>query len=153
MDYTTYIQWLEDVPRYGKKDGIHNMQVLMERFGNSQDRLPVIHVAGTNGKGSVCAMLASVLRQSGYRVGLYTSPHLIEYTERIQIDGQSIAREDWLSIGLEVKEVAEQIAAAGGNHATFFELITAIAFVYFARPASMWWCWRPAWAGGWMRPT
>ena len=133
MDYTTYIQWLEDVPRYGKKDGIHNMQVLMERFGNSQDRLPVIHVAGTNGKGSVCAMLASVLRQSGYRVGLYTSPHLIEYTERIQIDGQSIAREDWLSIGLEVKEVAEQIAAAGGNHATFFELITAIAFVYFAR--------------------
>ena len=133
MDYTTYIQWLEDVPRYGKKDGIHNMQVLMERFGNPQDRLPVIHVAGTNGKGSVCAMLASVLRQSGYRVGLYTSPHLIEYTERIQIDGQPIAREDWLSIGLEVKEAAEQIAAAGGNHATFFELITAIAFVYFAR--------------------
>ena len=64
-------------------------------------------------------MLASVLHQSGYRVGLYTSPHLIEYTERIQIDGQPIAREDWLSIGLEVKEAAEQIAARAATTPRF----------------------------------
>lgn len=133
MNYQAYIKWLEEVPLYGKKDGVHNMERLMERLGNPQQALRIIHVAGTNGKGSCCAMLAQVLQESGYRVGLYTSPHLVEYTERIQIDRRPIAQEDWVQIGQEVKNAAEEIAAEGGNHATFFEIITAMAFVYFAR--------------------
>lgn len=133
MDYEAYIQWLEAVPMYGQKDGIHNMEKLMGRLGNPQDQIPVIHVAGTNGKGSCCAMLAQILKESGYKVGLYTSPHLVEYTERIQVDGVAISKEDWVQLGLIVKETAQAIAQEGGNHATFFELITAIGFLYFVR--------------------
>lgn len=133
MTFEAYIQWLEEVPMYGKKDGLHNMERLMARLGNPQDGRPVIHVAGTNGKGSCCAMLAQILRESGYRVGLYTSPHLVEYTERIQVDGRPIGKEEWVQIGMEVKKAAEDIAASGEPHATFFELITAIGFLYFAR--------------------
>ncbi|MCI8633368.1 MAG: bifunctional folylpolyglutamate synthase/dihydrofolate synthase [Lachnospiraceae bacterium] len=132
MDYQSYITWLETVPLYGKKDGVRNMVSLLQELGNPQRQMPVIHVAGTNGKGSCCAMLAQILRESGYRVGLYTSPHLVEYTERIQLDGRQIEKERWLAIGLEVKAAAEKIAAAGENHATFFEIITAMAFSFFA---------------------
>ena len=133
MTYSEYINWLEAVPMYGKKDGFHNMEKLLARFGDPQDQIPVIHVAGTNGKGSCCAMLAQILKESGYKVGLFTSPHLVEYTERIQVDGKQIAKDEFLQIGLEVKAAAEAIAAEGHNHATFFELITAIGFIYFAR--------------------
>ncbi len=133
MTYTDYINWLEAVPMYGKKDGFHNMEKLLARFDDPQDRIPVIHVAGTNGKGSCCAMMAQILKESGYKVGMFTSPHLVEYTERIQVDGKQIEKEEFLQIGLEVKEAAEAIAAEGHNHATFFELITAIGFIYFAR--------------------
>ncbi len=133
MTYTDYINWLEAVPMYGKKDGFHNMEKLLARFGDPQEQIPVIHVAGTNGKGSCCAMLTQILKESGYKVGMYTSPHLVEYTERIQVDGKQIVKDEFLQIGLEVKEAAEAIAAEGHNHATFFELITAIGFIYFAR--------------------
>ena len=133
MTYTDFIEWLEAVPMYGKKDGFHNMEKLLARFDDPQDQIPVIHVAGTNGKGSCCAMLAQILRESGYSVGLFTSPHLVEYTERIQVDGKQIPKEEFLKIGREVKAAAEAIAAEGHNHATFFELITATAFVYFYR--------------------
>lgn len=133
MDYQSYITWLETVPLYGKKDGVRNMVSLLRELGNPEKQMPVIHVAGTNGKGSCCAMLAQILKESGYRVGLYTSPHLVEYTERIRLDGRPVAKEKWLAIGLEVKEAAEKIAAVGENHATFFEIITAMAFLFFAR--------------------
>ena len=133
MTYTDFINWLEAVPMYGKKDGFRNMEKLLARFGDPQDQIPVIHVAGTNGKGSCCAMLAQILRESGYSVGLFTSPHLVEYTERIQVDGKQIPKADFLQTGLEVKAAAEAIAAEGHNHATFFELITATAFIYFYR--------------------
>ncbi|MBQ7016991.1 MAG: bifunctional folylpolyglutamate synthase/dihydrofolate synthase [Firmicutes bacterium] len=133
MTFNEYIHWLEGVPMYGKKDGTRNMEKLMARFGDPQDQIPVIHVAGTNGKGSCCAMLSQILQESGYKVGLYTSPHLVEYTERIRVNGKQITKEDWVKLGMKVKEVAEAIAAGGDNHATFFELVTAIGFLYFAQ--------------------
>ncbi len=133
MTFNDYINWLEGVPMYGKKDGTRNMEKLMARFGDPQDQIPVIHVAGTNGKGSCCAMLSQILQESGYKVGMYTSPHLVEYTERIRVNGKQIKKEEWVSIGLKVKEAAEAIAAEGDNHATFFELVTAIGFLYFAQ--------------------
>ena len=133
MTFQEYIHWLEGVPMYGKKDGTHNMEKLMARFGDPQDQIPVIHVAGTNGKGSCCAMLSQILQESGYKVGMYTSPHLVDYTERVRVNGTPIAKEDWVKIGLQVKEAAEAIAAAGENHATFFELVTSIGFLYFVQ--------------------
>ena len=105
MNYHEFIQWLEEVPLYGHKDGTNNIRKLMERFGNPQQTFRVIHVAGTNGKGSCCAMLSSVLTRSGYRTGLFTSPHLVDYTERIQIDRNPIPREEFLNYLNDFNEV------------------------------------------------
>ncbi len=132
MNYHEFIQWLEEVPLYGHKDGTNNIRKLMERFGNPQQTFRVIHVAGTNGKGSCCAMLSSVLTRSGYRTGLFTSPHLVDYTERIQIDRNPIPREEFVRLGLMVKAEIEKMVAEGENHCTFFEILTAIGFLYFA---------------------
>ena len=132
MDYQATVAWLEAVPLYGKKDGLSGIKRLLDLLGRPQDQLRFIHVAGTNGKGSCCAMLSQILRENGYRVGLYTSPHLVAYTERIQIDGRPVVEEIWARLGQKVKETAESMQAAGENHPTFFELITAMAMFYFA---------------------
>src|SRR5262249_19735341 len=97
-------------------------------LGNPQDRYPVLHVAGTKGKGSVAAMAASALRAAGYRTGFYTSPHLLDFRERAQIDGQYISREA-------VAEIMDGLRTEAAHHTglTTFELTTALAFVYFAR--------------------
>ncbi len=133
MNYESFIRWLEDVPLYGHKDGTRNMEKLMARMGHPERLAKVIHVAGTNGKGSICAMTASVLQESGLHVGLYTSPHLVRYTERIQVDGAEISETEFASIGSEVKAEIEKMVAEGENHCTFFEILTAIGFLYFAR--------------------
>ena len=100
-------------------------------LGNPQDRLKVIHVAGTNGKGSTCAMLASVLQAAGYRTGLYTSPHLVRFNERIRIDGQCITDGEIEEYGRRVIEVAKAVATAD-DPMTFFEVTTLLAFEYLA---------------------
>ena len=132
MEYDSFIRWLEEVPLYGHKDGTRNMEKLMARMGHPEREAKVIHVAGTNGKGSICAMIASVLRESGLKVGLYTSPHLVSYTERIQVDGVQIPKTDLARIGTKVKEEIGKMVAEGENHCTFFEILTAIGFLYFA---------------------
>ena len=132
MKYQEYISWLEEVPLYGHKDGVNNIRKLMERMGNPQKAYRIIHVAGTNGKGSCCAMLSSVLSECGYRVGLFTSPHLIDYTERIQVDRNPIAKRDFVRIGQKVRHEIERMVQEGDNHCTFFEILTAMGFLYFA---------------------
>lgn len=117
----------------GIKPGLDVIKALLAALGNPHHELAVIHVAGTNGKGSVCAMLESVLRASGFRTGLYTSPHLIDFSERFRINGEQIpaARLDEYIRRLEV--VADRSEASTGlRGATFFEISTAIAFQYFA---------------------
>ncbi|MCF0136158.1 MAG: bifunctional folylpolyglutamate synthase/dihydrofolate synthase, partial [Lachnospiraceae bacterium] len=133
MTYEAFITWLEKVPLYGHKDGINNIRKLLARLGHPEKCAPVIHVAGTNGKGSCCAMMASVLQRSGMKVGLFTSPHLVTYGERIRVDGINISEEELVRLGLEVKKQLEEMVAAGENHCTFFEILTAIGFLYFAR--------------------
>lgn len=104
------------------------MRAFVERLENPQSRYPIIHIAGTKGKGSVAALCASSLQAAGYRVGLYTSPHLEDYTERIQIDGQSIPRESLVAL---VDELRPSLDA--GTELTTFEITTALAMLYFAR--------------------
>lgn len=131
--YEEFIAWLENVPHYGHKDGTRNMQEFMRRRHHPERQGgKILHTAGTNGKGSCCAMLSSVLRACGYKTGLYTSPHLVDYPERIQVDGVPISRKDFLRLGLTVREEITRMTADGLNHLTFFEILTCMAFLYFA---------------------
>ena len=106
------------------------MQHLLARLGNPQKELKCVHVAGTNGKGSTCALLASILQRAGYRTGLYTSPHLTDFSERIRIDGAEIPHDEVVRLGQRVLTEAEACRAEGFP-LTEFELITAMAFLWF----------------------
>lgn len=136
--YQEVIRWIESTPFYGKKDGLNNMYKLMERLGNPQKDFAIIHVAGTNGKGSCCSMLSRILMECGYRCGMYTSPHLVEYRERMCINGEMIPKEDFVEIGLRVHQAIEELVSEGENHATFFEILTAMAFCWFSAKKAEW---------------
>ncbi|HEY3838692.1 MAG TPA: folylpolyglutamate synthase/dihydrofolate synthase family protein [Bryobacteraceae bacterium] len=114
--------------------------VLLEALGNPHRRGRFVHVAGTNGKGSTCAMIESGLRAAGYRTGLYTSPHLAEPTERIRISGEPIGREAFSAVFDEVHTCAERLLASGDldQHPTYFESVTAMAFLAFDREELDW---------------
>ncbi|MDE2483937.1 MAG: bifunctional folylpolyglutamate synthase/dihydrofolate synthase, partial [candidate division NC10 bacterium] len=105
MTYSQAIAYLYGLQRYGIKLGLENIQRLLEAVGNPHRRFPSILVGGTNGKGSTAAFLASILKAAGYRVGLYTSPHLLEFTERIQVDGLAIAEADVAALTDELRHV------------------------------------------------
>lgn len=121
--YIDTFQWQAHAP------GLERIRTLLHALGDPQKELKFVHVAGTNGKGSVCAYLASVLRCAGYRVGLCTSPFLEDFRERIQVDGELIPPE----ILGELTELARPAAEAMEDHPTEFELITAVAMLYFRR--------------------
>lgn len=133
LKYEEVATYLEQIPKFSLDNPLENMKVLMQQFDHPQEALKTIHVAGTNGKGSVCAMLRSVLMTQGYKIGVFTSPHLIQYNERIQINDSLICNEDFASIGTEVIQKAKQMEQKGYMHPTFFEVITAMAFLYFHR--------------------
>ncbi len=121
-------------PRWQKvRLGLDRTRELLDRMGRPQDKLKFVHVAGTNGKGSVCAYIASVLQAAGYKTGLFTSPYIIEFEERIRVNGENIPKDDLRDITLFVKEHAEAMAAVSGEHPTEFELMSAVAFEHFAR--------------------
>ncbi|MBR2000714.1 MAG: bifunctional folylpolyglutamate synthase/dihydrofolate synthase [Firmicutes bacterium] len=131
----TYEKTLEKIHSYyafGKKPGLERITELMRILGDPQDSLSIIHVAGTNGKGSTCAYLYNVLEQAGYACGLYTSPYIEKFTERIQFHGEQISEEDLIRIGARVFSAAEEIQKNGFEEPTEFDIITAIAFVYYA---------------------
>ena len=125
MNYSASLDYLYGLQRFGIKLGLENMQAIKSRLPPLQNTLPCIHVAGTNGKGSVSVMLAEILKHSGLRVGLYTSPHLHCFTERIRVDGEPVSRDD-------VVLLAEQVrVATDGIPVTFFEATTAMALLAF----------------------
>lgn len=117
---------------FGIRPGLEVTVELLNRLGNPHQAFATIHVAGTNGKGSVCAMLESVLRQTGLRVGLYTSPHLIRFNERIRVNGEEITDQELASLFDEM-EVQAAAVSATGREVTFFEFTTALAFEHFKR--------------------
>ena len=123
-----------NTPRWqASRLGLERIRELLERLGRPQDRLKFVHVAGTNGKGSTCAYLASILGAAGYRTGMFTSPYIERFEERIRVDGTMISPDDLRDVTLAVREHAEAMAEETGDHPTEFELMTAVALEHFAR--------------------
>lgn len=126
------IDRIHEFNRFGMVLGLDRMEELLRRLGNPQDDLKVIHVAGTNGKGSVSKYLEEGLNACGYKMGLYTSPYIETFNERIRYDGADISDEDLEYYGQKVVSAAEAMVADGLDSPTEFEVVTAIAFLYFA---------------------
>lgn len=122
------------------KFGLETIRAVLERMGHPERCAKFVHVAGTNGKGSTCAMVESALREAGLRVGLYTSPHLVEPTERIRIDGMQVTADAFARAFDAVHEVSEAMLAEGAiaNHPTYFETVTAMAFLLFRERGVEW---------------
>ena len=128
MDYKRAIEFIESVSWKGSVPGLERIRELCELLGHPERKVKFIHVAGTNGKGSVSAIVASVLNAAGYKTGLFTSPHLIEYTERFAVNGKNITKKAFCEAAAAVNAQSSKMADAP----TEFEILTAMAFVYFA---------------------
>ncbi len=133
-DYAATAEYLFALKAGGVKFGIDRMTRLAEALGHPERLYPVVHVAGTNGKGSVSAMLESILRHAGWRTGLYTSPHLVRLGERVQVDRRLLAEDEIVAYTRELRPIAERLGTTGPDeHPSFFEFMTAMAFLQFAR--------------------
>ena len=131
MTYKEVERYLLEVPKFTKKNGLENTKALLKQLGSPEKELKVVHVAGTNGKGSVCSFTSTMLMLAGYKTGLFTSPHLVEMTERFKINGKDIEKQAFVEIFGEVKQAVEKIQKEGYAHPTFFELLFVMALVYF----------------------
>lgn len=129
MNFQEALDWLNDSQFTGIKLGLENTFRLLKAIGNPQDRLRFLHVAGTNGKGSVCAMLDSCLRAAGHKTGLYTSPHLVDFRERIRVDGVMISPQEIAECLTRLRQAAED----WDHKPTYFELSTVLALDHFER--------------------
>jgi dihydrofolate synthase/folylpolyglutamate synthase len=132
--YLAARDFLFSLRNQGSRYGIERMCLFAEALGNPQNRLPAIHVAGSNGKGSVCALLESIYRHSGYRTGLYTSPHLLHLGERVQVNRQPLSAAQLLEMVNEMRPVAAALVARDPTmQPSFFEWMTAMAWLVFVR--------------------
>lgn len=129
MTYNEAIDYIHSVSNFFCKPGLERIKVLCDALGNPQDSLKFVHVAGTNGKGSFCAMLSNVLKEAGYKIGTYTSPYILRFNERIMVSGEPIADNELANICETVKNACETMQ----DKPTEFEVITAIGFEYFKR--------------------
>lgn len=129
MNYQECLNYIHSLLRFGSKPGLERIAFLLNGLGNPQNKLKIIHVAGTNGKGSTSAMIQAVCSAAGYKTGLFISPFVTDFCERIQIDGNYIAQDDLCRTAKKVKAVNDTMN--GENQATEFEFITALAFEYF----------------------
>ncbi|MDD4047452.1 MAG: bifunctional folylpolyglutamate synthase/dihydrofolate synthase [Clostridia bacterium] len=133
MNYKEALDKLEKHTRFGINLGMQRINSLLGIFDNPEEQMPVIHIGGTNGKGSTLAMIASILKEAGYKVGAYTSPHLISYRERFAINGEYISEEMFAHLLEEIFGALEKVQQETGEYPTEFEILTALAFLYFAR--------------------
>ena len=132
MNYEEARVYLDNVAKYGSVLGLDAMRELLRRLGNPEKGLKIVHIAGTNGKGSVLAFLSTVLTESGYRVGRYISPTLFSYRERIQVDGEYIEKEPLARLVTRIQEASEAMDRDGLRTPTAFEIETALGLLYFA---------------------
>ncbi|MDN5344743.1 MAG: dihydrofolate synthase / folylpolyglutamate synthase [Clostridia bacterium] len=132
MNYEESLEFLRQLTKFGFNLGLDRIRELMRRAGSPHRQLRYIHIGGTNGKGSVAAMVTSICQEAGYRVGLFTSPHLRAYNERMRINGVAIPDERLAALLTELKPILEAMVAEGFEHPTEFEVSTAVALKYFA---------------------
>ncbi len=131
MNIDECLLWIHGLHKFGKKSGLDNIRFMLECLGNPQEKLRFVHVAGTNGKGSVCSYLSSIFTRAGYKTGLFISPYIERFHERIQIDQREISDADLIRFTARVQACMETLNARG-IYPISFEVIMAIAFLYFA---------------------
>ena len=131
MKYEQALEYLEQMNIYGSVLGLKTSLELCRRLGNPQDNLQFVHIAGTNGKGSILAYVSTVLSAAGYKTGRYVSPTIRDYRERIQVNGRMITKKAVGELAEQVKEVCDEMVADGFPHPTVFEIETAMGFLYF----------------------
>ena len=131
MTYKEAMDYISSVGRFGSNYGLERTFRLLELLGSPQEKIKLIHIAGTNGKGSTTAMVTKILRGFGYKVGMYTSPYLEEFEERIQINGEKIKKDTLVNLLGHVKNAIDKVIEEGYEHPTEFEIITALMFLHF----------------------
>lgn len=131
MTYEEAVRYIDEIPKFTKKNTLENTKILLERLGNPQNSMKIFHVAGTNGKGSVCAYLSSILTCAGKKTGLFTSPHLVKINERFQINQQQVSDEVFMDAFEQVMEMVRQAEPEGICHPTYFEVLFLIGMVIF----------------------
>ncbi len=136
MHYEEALAWIHGIARFGMNQGLERIEALLDLLGNPHRACKYLHIGGTNGKGSTAAFAAAMLEAAGYRVGLYTSPYLVQFTNRMSVNGQDIPRDFLVELVQKIKPLVEEIAADPLlGQPTEFEVVTALAFCYFAREA------------------
>jgi dihydrofolate synthase/folylpolyglutamate synthase len=133
MTYQEAVSYIDETPKFTTKNTLENTRAILRRLGNPQDKMKILHVAGTNGKGSVCSFLTSILRAAGKRTGLFTSPHLVDINERFVIDEEQVSDEEFLGAFHIVMDCVEQIQKEGYAHPTYFEILFLIGMVIFEK--------------------
>lgn len=131
MTYGEAMEYISGIARFGSHLGLQNVRTLMQYLGNPQDRLKIVHVGGTNGKGSTVSFLSHILMRSGYKTGIYTSPYIERFTERIRIGDEEIGEDDLGRLTESVRDATEEMLRDGYGQPTEFEIVCAIAFLYF----------------------
>ena len=132
MTYEEAVAYIDETPKFTKKNSLEHTKECLRRLGSPQNKFKVIHVAGTNGKGSTCAFLTSILREAGFSCGLFTSPHLVEINERFQINEVNIDNDTFLKAFHKVKALADELVAEGSYHPTYFEMLFLMGMLIFA---------------------
>lgn len=131
MNYTKAVDYIETIPKFTVKHPPEHTRELLSRLGNPQEGIKIIHVAGTNGKGSVCAYLNAMLLAGGKKTGLFTSPHLVRINERFQINGEDVSDEQFLDAFLKVEKAAKEYEAEGEGHPSYFETLFLMGMLIF----------------------
>ncbi len=131
MNYDESVTWIDEFHQYGIKLGLNRIKKVLSQLGNPQEKVSFVHIAGTNGKGSVCRFISSILSSEGYKTGLYLSPHLIDFRERFQLNNTVIKKECFAAIVTRIRPLIEQCKDEG-IQLTYFEICTIIAFLFFA---------------------
>ena len=133
MTYQEAVAYIDETPKFTKKNTLDHTRAFLKRLGDPQEKMKILHVAGTNGKGSVCSFLASMLKAGGKRTGLFTSPHLVKINERFVVDEQDVSDEEFLEAFHTVMDCVEKMKEEGYPHPTYFELLFLIGMKLFER--------------------
>lgn len=133
MNYDEAVSYLLQIPKFCKKTGHDNLAVILDRLGNPQEKVKTVHIAGTNGKGSVCAFLHSILVDAGKRTGMFTSPHLVKVNERMRINGEMISDAEFLEIFQTIRQMVLACEQEGYAHPSFFEFLFLMTVVFFEK--------------------